>query len=214
MVTLKESGPTQLWSIPPEIKYYFLLPILCLPAALQRFKISCLVIIVLLIAINLINMRINLFGVKTVPKDFPLWCDQKENFKFCLQYFLNGSLIAFSLFYLENYFKSFFEIRFKDFFTNILSICLIVAGIHYDNSKCLINTCYDSLFQPHYPISNLIWSLALFMMFISKENTNIAKKMLEKSSYLQEAGKLSFGIYLWHPMGNFFYFYSLLTLKN
>ena len=148
-------------------------------------------------------MNVNLFGVKTVSKGEPLWIDQRENFKFCLQYFLNGSLIAYSLIYFERFFEKFLENKIKDVFANIFCFILIIAGIYWDNTKCLINSCNgDSPFQPHYPTANLIWSLTLFLMLISRQN--VAKSFFENMFFLQESGKLSFGIYLWHPIGNVF----------
>ena len=33
MVTLKETGSNPLWTVPPEIKFYALLPVICMPAA-------------------------------------------------------------------------------------------------------------------------------------------------------------------------------------
>jgi peptidoglycan/LPS O-acetylase OafA/YrhL len=90
MLTLKETGSTPLWTVPPEIKYYFLLPLICLPMAafgkrLTRLRLN--VAICLLVALNLINMPLNVFNVKTVAKGYPLWEDQNETLKFCMQTF-------------------------------------------------------------------------------------------------------------------------------
>ena len=46
-----------------------------------------------------------------------------------------------------------------------------------------------------------LWMLVLFMMLISKDNTNLFKYyLLEKNLLLCYIGKYSFGIYLFHPM--------------
>lgn len=197
MITLKNVGFNQLWTIPPEIKYYFLIPIMCMPSALPKFNKSCLIMIAILISINLINMRINLFDVKYDPNNNAfLWSNNDENFKFCLQYFLNGSLMAFGLFYLENYLSDSILVilNFKGILINIISLWLFIVALYFDDRECAVNWCFNknTWFKPHYPIANLIWSLQIFVLLISSEKSYL-KNLLEQSYCLQEAGKLSYG---------------------
>jgi len=157
-------------------------------------------------------MFINVFGVKTY--DGPQWINQKDNFNFCLPYFLNGSLMAYILFYLENYYKSFFEIRYKDLFANILTIILVIISIHYDHTVCTIYKCSNSIFQPFFPTPNKIWSLAILFMLISSENTNYVRSYFETNRFLSITAKFSYGIYLWHPFAIKITFELFKHLKN
>ena len=106
--------------------------------------------------------------------------------------------MAFCFYYLEH--SNFFSLSLIRENINKISICLLVVCVYFDNSKCLINACFigggggdDFIIRTHYPIANLVWSLTLFSMLISNENTNLVRVVLENSSCLQEAGKLSFG---------------------
>ena len=90
MVTLRRTGNINpAWTIPSEIKYYFLMPIISLPAAFPKFKNSYLLIIFMLVIINILNMQSNIFRVKSTKDIAALLSDQNENFKICLPYFLN-----------------------------------------------------------------------------------------------------------------------------
>ena len=201
MVTLDNVGFNQLWTISPEIKYYFFIPVICLPSIWPKFNKSCLIMITILTLINIVNMRTNIFDVKYGDdlENQRLWSDNNENFKFCFQYFLNGSLMAFSLFYLENYCRCYSLLvdilNYKGFLVNIVSFLLVVAGVYFDDKKCVVNYCRENLwFKSHYPIANLVWSLHIFLLIISNEKSYL-RNVLEQSFFLKETGKLSFGKY-------------------
>jgi len=90
----------------------------------------------------------------------------------------------------------------------------MVFGI-FDN--CMIGLCYNSFFPPYFPKANLIWSIVIFLMLISNDNSIELKNFLENSFILKEIGKISFGIYLWHISSiritkDIFGFYSLEVL--
>ena len=118
LTILNYSGPNHLWTIAPEIKYYFLIPIICLPIYITKFKKTYLFLSIFsLISINVIYIRWNIF--------------ESENFEIrdCLPTFLNGSLMAFA-FYLLEYYYNLFDLKFKNILVNVLSLCLTFFGIY------------------------------------------------------------------------------------
>ncbi len=194
LITLRNIGHNHLWTIAPEIKYYFILPFICLPVIYIKFKWSLIFMILSLFSINFLNIHWNLFNLNYIEGG---WGDPELNFRLSLPIFLNGSLIAFILFYLETFHESFFEIKIKDKITNVGCICLTIFGVWYSSKYKTENMIFFSPFQ----FPGMIWSLVIFMMLISNENTNIIKThLLERFKIFQTMGKFSFSIYLWHKL--------------
>jgi len=204
LVFFKDSGSSHLWTILPEIKYYFLIPILCLPV-LFRFRLTGLIIILTFFILNILSVNKNIYGVTNYDGN-AVW---EVNFPLSFPIFLNGSLIAFLIFYLETYRNSFFNYNFLiSIILNLICLSLIFCGIYYSKDLLLQRKYF---FSP-YHYSSLIWALTLFLMFISKERINVIKKyFFEENNFLKKMGKISFGIYLWHP--STIYFVTYLSKK-
>ena len=196
LVTLNDPGTNHLWTISPEIKYYFLVPVFTLAVYLSHKYLKFIIILVLSVIFHS-NLFINLFGLKS--GDVNVLQSNDKVFKLSLPIFFFGSLLAFVIIYLKEINYSFGKTILWKIIINILNLFLgilaVLTSIYYTKNVSNIEV-YNFMIRPAY-----LWMLVLFMMLISKDNTNLFKYyLLEKNLLLCYIGKYSFGIYLFHPM--------------
>jgi peptidoglycan/LPS O-acetylase OafA/YrhL len=188
MISLQSTGFTHLWTIAPEIKYYFFIPIFVL-ITIKVFNKYRLVWLMFTIISCFCIEYFNLF--MQIAKDFEL----PEGYVFTTRFtvFYLGSILA--LIYDEICRKEKliqFLNRFK-FIIGILSSVMYIKILKYGSSSYnhQLNE-YECLFK-----AALHLAIIYLLMLIGDCNffTNIFK-----NSFLKLAGKFSFGIYLLHPM--------------
>jgi len=203
LITLTSIGRNHLWTIPPEIFFYFILPIILVYSLLSR-KLKLLLLIQLLTIIHL-NLFVNIFKLLLDSKNFHN--SIHYSFMLSLPVFIQGSTLSLLFQYFDenlsqaldtflNWHKL-LRILYKPLL-NILTLILISLAFEssvYNQLHRTDKSDFNYLIKPAY-----LWTVVLFVMLISKENENIFKDFLEKNQILKSFGKYSFGIYLWHPM--------------
>jgi len=197
LISLRKMGINHLWSIPPEIFYYFILPIIPFLFMLIKKKHVPLVLFVLF---SHLNMFFNIFNLPTNINDkIP---DLSDLFRMNLPIFIYGSALACVLKLIEeNKFKLINFIKSRKYymlFVNISTLILIVLTWHA-NDYININKRKINVLNPNV-LPGYLLALAIFIMLISERNTNIFNYLLENNFLFKYVGKFSFGIYLWHPM--------------
>jgi peptidoglycan/LPS O-acetylase OafA/YrhL len=188
MISLQSTGFTHLWTIAPEIKYYFFIPLFVL-ITVKVFNKYRLAWHILTILSCFCIEYFNLFMQTT--KDFEL----PEGHVFTTRFtvFFLGSILA--LIYDDIYKKEKliqFLNRFK-FIIGILSSLMYIKILKYGSGSYNhhLNE-YECFFKAGFHLF-----IIYLLMLIGDCNffTNIFK-----NSFLKLAGKFSFGIYLFHPM--------------
>ena len=189
MVLLKSSGSSHLWTVPPEIKYYFVIPVICLPF-LFHFKYTALFVLLTLLSTNY-KWIMN----KLVDRCDGFW-DATCNIWICVPIFLEGSILGILILYLNRYFKQIFNLqKLFSYLVDLLCYILIAIGIIYNEYL----TSWPIKSKSNLPGPSLVWLSVLFCMIISKTNT-FKIYFFEKNAFLAWVGKISFGVYLFHPM--------------
>jgi peptidoglycan/LPS O-acetylase OafA/YrhL len=196
--TLGSLGLNHLWTIPCEIKYYFLIPVICLMStkAGKNWHLLWFSFTYLIFYLEVKNP----FGIN--KDDFDLRRGYQLKIRFSV--FFIGSLVAILYFKVksdvikqpmlfgnstvQNLFDNIglilFILQFKFF-----SLALNSDLAYYDKNTCLYKyTFIAGLYQ-----SVLLW----FLLFVSKTSQCA---QLYGSWYFQKCGIYSFGIYLFHPM--------------
>ena len=184
----------QLWSIPPEICYYFIIPIICL-AFLGFEKISIklkYIMLVFLIFLSIFNMKFdvlyyfpsskNLFNKDATKARGPLFFA-----------FLNGSLMAFVYLFVFKIWPHLFNYitssRLIQYSLNIITSFLFIYAFRIMPKK----------FMEHYIIQySYFWSITLFLLLISTDEYSFVRQFLN-NNFMRKWGKYSFGVYLFHP---------------
>ncbi|RNA19703.1 O-acetyltransferase oatA [Brachionus plicatilis] len=197
LAMLEPALANHLWTIPIEIKFYFMIPILCV-----GFKLS-----------NKYWMPVFLSSIGVMywlyqthlyysASDAKLPTSNKLYVRFPI--FYSGSLVAFFYYkyeICENKCKNLVKKRFSRFFIGICSFLMAIYGImHFSPAyNPRINIYKDSLHP------GIKFSFLLFFMLIGAPND--FTRLFSDNFFLKKLGKYSFGIYLWHPM-------CILVLKH
>jgi hypothetical protein len=188
MISLQSTGFTHLWTIAPEIKYYFFIPLFVLITVkvFNKYRLAWLILTILsCFCIEYFNLFMQ------ITKDFEL----PEGHVFTTRFtvFFLGSILA--LIYDDIYKKERliqFLNRFK-FIIGILSSLMYIKTLKYGSGSYNhhLNE-YECFFKAGFHLA-----IIYLLMLIGDCNffTNIFK-----NSFLKLAGKFSFGIYLFHPM--------------
>ena len=196
LVTLRFdlSDPNQLWSIPPEICYYFLIPIICLAfLGFERINMKLkYIVLVLLICFTILNMKYNMLYYFPYLKK--LFNKDSQNLRgplfFC---FLNGSLVALVFLFV-------FKV-WTDLFNYIRSSRLIQHSLNIITSFLFIYALriMPKQFMEHYIIQySYFWSFTLLILLISSDEYSFVRQCLN-NNFMKKWGKYSFGVYLFHP---------------
>jgi len=188
MISLQSTGFTHLWTIAPEIKYYFFIPLFVFVTVkvFNKYRLAWLIITILsCFCIEYFNLFMQ------TTKDFEL--PEGHDFTTRFTVFFLGSILA--LIYDDIYKKEkliLFLNRFK-FIIGILSSSMYIKFLKYGSGSYNhhLNE-YECFFKAGFHLF-----IIYLLMLIGDCNffTNIFK-----NSFLKLAGKFSFGIYLFHPM--------------
>lgn len=184
LVSLNTDGSSHLWTIAPEIKYYFVIPIICLIChKLNEKRIFFVVIGTLWLALD---EQLNFFGLNSTDLDI------KKRHVLTTRYavFFYGSIAAVCLNIIEDNKTIIDCLKQKkiQILINYASLCLGLIGFRYKNHH-LISEFYTS---------GKIWSSLILLVALSN-NENFLK-IFFSNSLLKNCGKYSFGIYLLHPI--------------
>ena len=195
MITLKSTGWNHLWTIAPEIKYYFFIPIFVY-LTFKAKTIKKIWILFLIGSIYLIE-HYNLFSKINSGKlvNFDI---EKSGYLFLTRFtvFYLGSILATIYYYFKesDFFKYTEYIYFKNIF-GLISMVLYIYGM----------TLWTPLFNPiindNYEVftfkASLYWSIVMISMILGAPNFFTD---LFNYKFIKYAGQFSFGIYLLHPM--------------
>ena len=127
MISLQSTGFTPLWTIAPEIKYYFFIPIFTLLTYKMR-KIKYIWIVSIILSCFLIQ-KYNLFNLN--PKDFHLPLGYHFTTRFSVFYL--GSVLA--IIYHEAKDKTIFQFNiYVKFILGIINLMVFIKALKYGSS--------------------------------------------------------------------------------
>ncbi len=187
MITLQSTGFTHLWTIAPEIKYYFFIPLFAIiTVQLKKYRLVWLIVnIISCFSIEYFNLFMQ------TKKDFELPMGYVFTTRFTVFYL--GSILA--LIYNEicqrKQLVEFLK-RLK-YVTGCLSCLIYIKTLKYgSNSYNKKLNEYEHFFK-----AGLHLAVLYLLMLIGDGNffTDIFR-----NTFLKMIGKFSFGIYLLHPM--------------
>jgi len=189
IIALKKPGSAHLWTIAPEIKYYFFIPIFTL-ISFKLKKFWLIYDLFLVISLYIVESR-RLFK-KLFPRmvNFNL-VDGGHLFLTRFTVFYFGSIMAlfFYQFKTSRYFK-YAQNSFVKTLIAIFSVYVYIKGLKiwspYYNNLSYENDTFNA---------GSYWGIFLLIMMIGAPNF-----FTNSFSFLRYAGRFSFGIYLFHPM--------------
>jgi peptidoglycan/LPS O-acetylase OafA/YrhL len=181
-LSLSYVGKNHLWTIPPEIKYYFFIPIICIFSV----KYGRYWTIIWLLSSSLI-VYIDIVNPFSFPSEFSF--DEGLSSRFLL--FFAGSQLAILFFYLEKqttlreYLNGTNTMKYVlSMSLNILFVAQFPLFKDFSDKNGVISAKYQAL-------------LIFILLYVDKANS-ITR--LLNSYYLRTCGRYSFGIYLLHPI--------------
>lgn len=184
LISLGHSGLNHMWTIAPECKYYFLIPLICLVAS--KFGRFLYVFLIMCLCFTISNEYFNYF--KLTAPDFDNYHRHILTTRFTV--FFYGSIAAIALVVAENLpnLKETIKNKYSQKFICFLSVFLFILGFKHVNQ--------DRVW--HENTAGKIWSTFLFLMTIAEPN--LLTNYFSQSNFLKSCGKYSFGMYLLHPM--------------
>ena len=196
-LTLNYGIMTHLWTIPPEIKYYFFIPFFALLTHLlnKNTITKILWIIVLAVALSIIEI-FNLFDNKLNEYDrFPLYASCFFLTRFTT--FLLGSYLAVIvsfIFDLEIY-KNYETFEYFRMLFGSISMIFYVTGMYLFSGYHAQKDSPISLTDRFYFIYSVFWASFLFFFIIGGKNYFTNLFLFKLFTF---GGKISFGFYLYH----------------
>jgi peptidoglycan/LPS O-acetylase OafA/YrhL len=188
--------PAHLWTIPVEIKYYFLIPVICLIVSILRkqWHVCCLGIVAFILIIEFYNPFGNVFSVYNGYDKNTTYYRNFSLMEF-LVVFLKGSLIA-----ILNYGMKMQNINCEPSGIYHRTLCAItLTALLYQYRYALY---VKELWNPNDIISEYLGFIVLLSMILGAPNyfTTIFDNII-----LRSIGKYSYGIYLLHVLGTLLY---------
>ncbi|CAF0702797.1 unnamed protein product [Brachionus calyciflorus] len=184
LLLLKNPGVNHLWTIAPEIKYYFFIPLFCLIAnTMGKYDMILLIVSILL---SIFNEVFNFFGLKSL--DFYAHMTEYLYIRFSI--FFYGSIAGLFLVIIERHEKitNFLKTFLVQFFLNFITVILAVYGFKHINPVMVLEGSNASR----------IWASFILLAALGNENLIVVRFFSNK--FLTNCGKYSFGIYLLHPI--------------
>jgi len=219
LITLQRTG-RHLWTIPPEICYYLIIPVICLVFNAISYNDVKHLKKFLFLSVHSIFCTLGCnYNIQNIP-DADLKDDLtrlqgmhtslQTGFSLSVFVFLTGSLLAFLLHTMLSLepAKKLLEHRVVQWLLEISSFFALFTAYHASVYDTRIN--YGILSKAGFK-----WAIFLFLLLISSSQNRL-KHFLENSSFLASCGKYSFGIYLLHLAFIFFATYceSLKMLRR
>ena len=191
LLSLNHNISTHLWTIPPEIKYYFFIPVFVLASHL--FNKNALVRIFWITSLAIILAMVeyfNLFGNQFRHNNFSIHDSNLFLTRFTT--FFLGSLLALIISFIHEWemYKNYESSKYFKLFFGTASMVLYLAGM------VLFSLFYNkNLNDRYYFRCSVYWALFLCLFVLGGSNyfTDLFKFRL--FSY---GGKISFGFYLYH----------------
>jgi peptidoglycan/LPS O-acetylase OafA/YrhL len=201
----------QLWTIPVEIKYYFIVPIICLVCLFFRRTLNTLFVpFILGCTLAAIN---EFYNICNVAKEDLYYYDYFATGQLRIRFFVffYGSLAAMALLLIESN-QTLMKIIKTKWMQNALVITLfsVIFYVFRFRTQYFYIPIEDTF--SYETIPSLAWGVCIVIMVLSHPNS--LTNYLAASNVLVSSGKYSFGIYLWHIVVIEFYRDRVNSMTN
>lgn len=188
IATLQNAGKNQLWTIAPEIKYYFCIPLFCLIARLLN-KYALLLSIASL-TWTIYDNQFNFFDLST--NDIMFRQPKSHYLTVHFAVFILGSQVALAVYLAESNatIVRIFKHAYVRTALDYASLLIALVGLDRNLDAKLTDFAFRSR-------ATLYWSSALFLTLLSHPS-NMISRFFEASRFLRNVGKYSYSFYIWH----------------
>jgi peptidoglycan/LPS O-acetylase OafA/YrhL len=194
LVTLTQTG-MHLWTIPIEIIYYFIIPIICLACkAASSRAISKAVFVIGLTVFSYLGCNYNLTELTQDEVNRYKYKGIVTSFKLTAFIFVSGSLIGILVHNMQENSVCNTLLKWNAVQLGISLLSMNQFARAYKTSMWKVGDDYLTFIH----IPGFQWAIFLFLLIIGNSKWNPFVALLEKSLNLQKCGKYSFGIYLNH----------------
>ncbi len=190
LITLKDVGYNHLWTIAPEIKYYFCIPFVCLIG--KRFGRFLFAYLILCCIWLYYNEQRNFFGLTINDLDNIKGSRLKP--RFAVFFYGSTAGIALCLIESSSIVKSIVNNELARLVLGALSMYTFYYGVRYRNGFYLNNLATYQLES----LSAFVWSS--FILLLSAGHPNFTSRLFGDNGFMRNCGKYSFGMYLLHPI--------------
>lgn len=197
LITLNNPGINHLWTIPPEIKYYFIIPIFCLMANVLN-KFTMLVMLAICMCTSIYDQFYNVLGLKYEE----ITSDSKQSHQLSshIAVFILGSQVALAYFWIERNQRQHLLQLIRSNETlreriNWVACFLVLACFRLEAHEYFSGNSESFTLRSR---STIYWASVLFLTLIA-DSTNLIARFFGTNRFLKSCGKYSFGIYLFTP---------------
>jgi peptidoglycan/LPS O-acetylase OafA/YrhL len=190
-----------LWTIPVEVKYYFVIPLICLVFLFSKRVFNNLLVPFLLgCALATAN---EVYNICSVTAQDLYYFDAKASSQLRVRFFVffYGSLAAVALILIES--SKRLDTALKNRYVQnglTLTLFLLIAYVFRFRTQFFYPDIEDTFAYETVP--SLAWAICIVLMVLTHPNP--LTSYFSSSSFLVSSGKYSFGIYLWHAVLMFF----------
>lgn len=204
LVTLTQTG-AHLWSIPVEIIYYFIIPVICLSFKLASQRSDTKIIFLsLLTALCYMGCNYNLTQM-TNQLNSDRYTDTAIAFRISFFVFVSGSLVGFLLHSVHSN-----QILNEILKRNLVQIAIsALSVIQFKRAYVCSNWSEGEEYMTILHVPGFQWAILLLLLLLNNSaKFNPLVAFFVNSVNLQNFGKFSFGTYLNHFIVIFFFKYT------
>jgi peptidoglycan/LPS O-acetylase OafA/YrhL len=189
IATLGNTGVNHLWTIPSELKYYFVIPLFSFLATRLRPRYATVFLGTCLLW-SILDVNVNFF--KLTEKDSMPQNQNTHELRSHFAVFFQGSQVALSYFLIEKnaFLMNSCKFRLVNVLLDVSSLVCALVGL-----RCNMFVWYDDFsFKTR---ATFYWSIALLLTLLAHPNSFISM-LFAHSRYLRRIGKYSFSFYVLH----------------
>ena len=190
IIRLGNSGRNHLWTIPPEIRYYFFIPLFCL-IVYNLGRLYQWIFLILCVIWTIYDQMFNFFGLNVNQLMFGYEGIHYLYVHFAVFFMGSQVALAYYLISKSEWTKRYFNNYYIHLSLDWISLSIAFIGLHQTCMKYYDTSDYTYRSRP-----TIYWSFVLLLTLLSGPNT--ISEFFGSSRILKSVGKYSFSFYLVH----------------